>query len=633
VVRTYGGVALMRSGIADVVWGVFIVLLAASPFLVLALFAQPPTPADTNPITLTDVAQGIRTGDITAVDVSDNQATVTDVYGQQYGVRFSPATKPLRELTAFGVTQEELTHVRFVVHDPSPASTWWATVVNLLPAVVMGTLLVIVARSGPAPNSQLINLTRHHGRRFVDGPESIRFADVAGVDEAKQELQEVVEFLGSPEKFASLGARIPKGVLLVGPPGTGKTLLARAVAGEANVPFFNISGSEFVEIVAGVGASRVRDLFAEAQRNAPCLLFVDELDAIGRHRGASMDLPNEEREQALNQILVEMDGFDSNSRVIVLGATNRADVLDRALLRAGRFDRQVLVANPDLAGRKAILEVHVRNKPLEPSVDLGVLARLTPGFSGADLANVANEAAILAARRRGRSISMSELEEAIDRVVAGPRSISRVIASGERLRTAYHEGGHALAMRYLEHHPPVHKVSIVPHGRLTGYTRCIPASDESIATRGCLRAMLAAALGGHAAEKLILGDVSSSAEDDIIHATELATRMIKRYGMSEHLGPVALESADDAPRTYSDRTAEIIDVEIHAMIEDGYRRATAILTEHRASLEHLASSLLESETLEGEALERAFGACSGGLAEGSSERGVLPCSMAPWKPA
>src|SRR5207237_3077542 len=452
--------------------------------------------------------------------------------------------------------------------------------------------------------------------RVADGASSgVTFLDIAGVDEPLQELQEVVEFLKEPEKFVSLGARIPRGVLLVGPPGTGKTLLARAVAGEAGVPFFRISGSEFVEMFVGVGASRVRDLFDKARKSAPCIVFVDEIDAVGRQRGAGLGNANDEREQTLNQILVEMDGFADHAGVIVIAATNRPDVLDPALLRPGRFDRVVVVPTPDVRGRQAILNVHARAKAFEQNVAVATLARQTPGFSGADLANVLNEAAILAARRDKKSIAMAEIEEAIDRVSAGPERRSHLMSARERELTAYHESGHAVVSRFLAHHDPVHKITIIPRGLRTGYTRFLPTEDRLYMTRADFRDAVAAALGGHAAETVVFGEVSTGAGDDIERATLIVRRMVTEFGMSDRLGPVAFGRKQQMiflgrdigeQRDYSERVGEMIDEEIHGLLEEAHARAMAILREHRDMLDRLARELIGRESLDAPALELIF---------------------------
>jgi cell division protease FtsH len=438
---------------------------------------------------------------------------------------------------------------------------------------------------------------------------------VAGVEEPRQELQEIVEFLKEPQKFVALGARIPRGVLLVGPPGTGKTLLARAVAGEGGVPFFHISGSEFVEMFVGVGASRVRDLFDKAKKSAPCIVFVDEIDAVGRQRGAGLGNANDEREQTLNQILVEMDGFDDHAGVIVIAATNRPDVLDPALLRPGRFDRVVVVPSPDVRGRKAILDVHARGKPFEAAVALDVLAKQTPGFSGADLANVLNESAILAARRDKKTIGMAELEEAVDRVSVGPERRSHVMSAREKELTAYHESGHAIVARFLKHHDPVHKITIIPRGLRGGYTRFLPPEDRYYMTRSHFLDAVTAALGGHAAETVVYGEMSTGGGDDIERATRIVSKMVKECGMSERLGPVAFGRKQQMvflgrdigeQKDYSEHVGELIDDEIRRLIDGAYARATSILLEHRGLLDSLARELIRAESLDAPALETIF---------------------------
>ena len=442
---------------------------------------------------------------------------------------------------------------------------------------------------------------------------TVTFSDVAGTDEAKEELVEVVEFLKYPEKFAALGARIPKGVLLVGPPGTGKTLLSRAVAGEAGVPFFSISGSEFVEMFVGVGASRVRDLFDQAKKNAPCIVFVDEIDAVGRQRGAGLGGSHDEREQTLNQILVEMDGFDTGTNVIVIAATNRPDILDPALMRPGRFDRKVMLDSPDVRGREAILGVHVKGKPLSDDVGLGTLAKSTPGFSGADLANLVNEAAILAARRNKKVIAMDEFEEAVDRVIAGPERKSRVMSAHEKKLTAYHEGGHTVIAHFLEKHDPPHKVTIVSRGMAGGYTRFLPDEEAHYRTRDMFKDQLCAALGGHAAEEFIFGESSTGPSNDLEQVTRIARSMVTRWGMSERLGPRTFGRSEELvflgreiseTRNYSEKVAEEIDDEVRRIIEEAQDRARTVLTERREILDKLAAVLLDVETLEGDTLTR-----------------------------
>jgi cell division protease FtsH len=498
---------------------------------------------------------------------------------------------------------------------PGPFSSIGGLLATLLPVIILVGVFIFMMRQAQGSNNQALSFGKSRARMFLSNKPAVTFADVAGVDEAKQELQEIVEFLKFPDKFAALGARIPKGVLLVGPPGTGKTLVARAVAGEAGVPFFSISGSEFVEMFVGVGASRVRDLFEQAKRNAPCIVFVDEIDAVGRQRGAGLGGSHDEREQTLNQMLVEMDGFDSNTSVIVMAATNRPDVLDPALLRPGRFDRQVVLDRPDIRGRFAILEVHARGKPLDSDVSLETLARQTAGFSGADLQNLLNEGAILAARGNKKAIAMSELEEAIDRVSAGPERKSRIITEREKAVTAYHEIGHALVARALPNCDSVHKVSIVARGPMGGYTRLLPSEERYLWSQPQFEDFLAFALGGHAAERLIFGEVTTGASNDIERVTAMARKMVTDYGMSERIGPVALGKKDEMvflgrelgeERNYSEETAREIDEEVRRIVRQAYVKAEQALTEHRDRLILISEKLIRSETLEGSEFEELF---------------------------
>ena len=492
---------------------------------------------------------------------------------------------------------------------------WGNMLIGFLPLLLFGALLFFLLFRARGANNQALSFGRSRARLLPPDKPKVTFDDIAGIDEAKQELYEVVEFLKSREKFQSLGARIPRGVLLIGPPGTGKTLLARAVAGEAEVPFFSISGSEFVEMFVGVGASRVRDLFNQAKRNTPCIVFVDEIDAVGRQRGAGLGGSHDEREQTLNQILTEMDGFDTNTSVIVLAATNRPDILDPALLRPGRFDRRVVLDRPDIIGRVAILKVHSKDKPLDKSVDLEVLAKQTVGFSGADLANLVNEAAILAARRDKKTIEMQEFEESIDRVMAGPERRSRKISPKEKEITAYHEAGHVLVARILPNADPVHKVSIVARGMSLGHTRQLPTEDRYLMTRAQFKDMLATLLGGHSAEELIFHEMSTGAQNDIEQSTKLARAMVTTYGMSEKLGPrtfghreelVFLGREISEQRDYSDKIAEEIDDEVYNLIQQAHEVAKGILTKNKPKLVLLAEKLVAQETLEGEDLEAIF---------------------------
>jgi len=485
----------------------------------------------------------------------------------------------------------------------------------LVPVLLIGAFFFFMMRQAQGSNNQALSFGKSRARMFMGNKPVVTFADVAGVEEAKQELTEVVEFLKYPEKFSSLGARVPRGVLLVGPPGTGKTLLAKAVAGEAAVPFFSLSGSEFVEMFVGVGASRVRDLFDQAKRNSPCIVFIDEIDAVGRQRGAGLGGSHDEREQTLNQILVEMDGFDTTTNIIVIAATNRPDVLDPALLRPGRFDRHVVLDRPDIAGRKAILEVHARGKPLAKEVDLGILAKQSPGFSGADLANLINEAAILAARRNKKHIGMPELQESLERVVAGPERKSRLITDQEKAIIAYHEAGHALVGRMLPKCDPVHKISIIARGMALGYTMQLPTEDRYLQSKAEFEDRLAAMLAGHVAEEMIFNDITTGSSNDIERATEMARKMVCEYGMSEKLGPLTFGHKEELvflgreiseQRNYSDKVASEIDAEIRAIIDKAYHRAKEVLTTHKEKLIELAQKLIAEETVESEDFEKLF---------------------------
>ena len=492
---------------------------------------------------------------------------------------------------------------------------WGGLLISFLPLIFIGGLLFFIFRRAQGANRQAMSFGRSRARLFPANTPTVTFDDVAGIEEAKQEVHEVVDFLKSREKFQTLGARIPKGMLLVGPPGTGKTLLARAIAGEAGVPFFSISGSEFVEMFVGVGASRVRDLFDQAKRNTPCIIFIDEIDAVGRHRGAGLGGGHDEREQTLNQILVEMDGFDTNTNVIILAATNRPDILDPALLRPGRFDRRIILDLPDINGREAILKIHSSGKPLAKSVSLEMLARQTAGFSGADLANLINEAAILAARRDKKTIGMPELEESIDRVIAGPEKKSRKISPKEKEISAYHEAGHALVAKILPNADPPHKVTIIPRGMAGGYTRFLLEEDHGMYTSPQLNDRLATLLGGRTAEELILNEVSTGAQDDIKRATALARKMVTDFGMSDKLGPrtfgdkqemVFLGREISEQKDYGDKVADAIDEEVSKIIRNAHRTAKRLLTKNKPTLKRIAEALITKETLEGDELEALF---------------------------
>jgi len=501
--------------------------------------------------------------------------------------------------------------------DVKPSGTNWGVIALqvILPICLLGVLFYFFFRSARGASMQAFNFSKSRARLNSPANPRVTFADVAGIEEAKEEVQEVVEFLRSPGKFHALGARIPRGVLLVGPPGTGKTLLAKAIAGEAKAPFYSISGSEFVEMFVGVGASRVRDLFEQAKRTTPSLIFMDEIDAVGRHRGAGVGGGHDEREQTLNQILAEMDGFDTNTNVIVVAATNRPDILDPALLRPGRFDRHIVIDTPDIKGRKAILEVHAKGKALAPNVDLEVIAKQTPGFSGADLANLLNEAALLAARHNRKDISMKELEDAADRVIAGPERKTRVVTQKEKETIAYHESGHALVAKMLPNADPVHKVSIIARGIMGGWTRFLPTEERHLWTKPQLEDRLAVSLGGRTAEEIALGEISTGAQNDLEQATKLARKMVTEYGMSDKLGPRTLGQKPELvflgreiteQRDYGDKIADEIDEEVHNLIQRAYSTAKKILTTHKAKLKEMATVLIERETLEEPDLDKLF---------------------------
>ena len=501
-----------------------------------------------------------------------------------------------------------------IAADNPPEPPWWSTMFSsILPILLLIGVWFFIMQQTQGGGGRVMSFGKSRARMSGADKIKVTFQDVAGADEAKQELEEVVEFLKDKQKFADLGARIPKGVLLFGPPGTGKTLLARAVAGEAGVPFFSISGSDFVEMFVGVGASRVRDLFEQAKKNAPCIVFIDEIDAVGRQRGAGVGGGHDEREQTLNQLLVEMDGFAANEGIIIVAATNRPDILDPALLRPGRFDRQIVVDKPDVRGRLAILKVHTKGKPVAEDADLDVLARRTPGFTGADLSNLVNEAALLAARRDKKKIFMAELEEAIERVMAGPERRSHVMSEEEKRLTAYHEGGHTLVGMMLKHADPVHKVTIIPRGRAGGYTLMLPKEDRSYATRSELMDRLKVAMGGRVAEEVVLKEISTGASQDIQQASRIVRSMIMQYGMSDQLGPIAYGESQNHQvflgrdfnhqRNYSEEVASEIDKEVRRYMEEAYEACRQIITEHRDQLELIAQALIERETLSAKELE------------------------------
>ncbi len=548
------------------------------------------------------------------IEVNGDNLTVIPKNGETFDSKLEKGDSITSLLLESGVEIGD-PGVEIISKGSSGLSSFFGLLLNFLPLIFFGGLILFMMRQAQGSNNQTMSFGRSRARMMTVNRPTVTFADVAGVEEAKTELQEIVEFLKFPERFLSLGARIPKGVLLVGPPGTGKTLLARAVAGEAGVPFFHISGSEFVEMFVGVGAARVRDLFEQAKRNAPCIVFVDEIDAVGRHRGAGLGGGHDEREQTLNQILVEMDGFETNTNIIVVAATNRPDILDPALLRPGRFDRRVTLDLPDLEGRKAILRVHASGKPLAPEVTLETVAKETPGFSGADLSNLVNEAAILAARGNKKSIFMEEFEEAVDRIIAGPERKSRLINRREKEMTAYHEAGHALVAWALPHADRVHKISIVSRGSMGGHTSLLPEEDRYLWTKNQFSDMLAVTMGGRVAEEQIFDEVTTGASNDLERATKIALGMIKRYGMSISLGPRTFGKREEMiflgreiseERDYGDKVAEEIDEEVKALINKAYTRANEILISHKAKLVRLAEYLIEHETVSGEALNHLF---------------------------
>jgi len=587
---------------------VMLVLVVGTVALLYTFLLQPTPPAQQG---YSDFLADVQKGEIQSVKQTEQVLTVTKQGNATYSVVVPTVLTDVYTQIQEAAQAGGKPPPKFTAAE-APDTSWVGLLITgLLPLLVIGGFIFFMMRQAQGTNNQALSFGKSRARMFLGNKTVVTFADVAGVDEAKTELQEVVEFLKYPEKFNSLGARIPRGVLLVGPPGTGKTLMARAVAGEAGVPFFSISGSEFVEMFVGVGASRVRDLFDQAKRNSPCIVFVDEIDAVGRQRGAGLGGSHDEREQTLNQILVEMDGFDTNTNVIVIAATNRPDILDPALLRPGRFDRTVILDSPDRRGRQMILEVHSKGKPFEGDVELEVLAKQTPGFSGADLANLVNEAAILAARRNKKKIGMHEFNEAVDRVIAGPERKSRIITPREKEIVAYHEAGHALVGHLLPKSDPPYKVSIIARGMAGGFTRYLPDEDRHLMTRSQFQDMLAAMLAGHVAEELVFSEMTTGPEDDIGKATRIARKMVTQWGMSERLGPrsfgrkeelVFLGREISEQRDYSEKVAEEIDDEVRRIIDKAYHTAKQVLTEHRDKLDEVVARVKEVETIEGDDL-------------------------------
>ncbi|NLY44208.1 MAG: ATP-dependent zinc metalloprotease FtsH [Clostridiaceae bacterium] len=567
-------------------------------------------------VVYSDLVQLIRRGEIKQMQIIDQKIIATKNNNDTIEVTI-PSVNILYEDVGDSIASQIADGRLKVDYQPPPTPPWWITILPTLGLVVIFILFWVffLQQSQGGGGSRVMSFGKSKAKLSTDNKKKVTFDDVAGADEEKEELKEIVEFLKSPKKFMELGARIPKGVLLVGPPGTGKTLLAKAVSGEAGVPFFSISGSDFVEMFVGVGASRVRDLFEQAKKNAPCIVFIDEIDAVGRHRGAGLGGGHDEREQTLNQLLVEMDGFGANEGVIIIAATNRPDILDPALLRPGRFDRQVVVGIPDVKGREEILKVHSRGKPLGSDIDLSVLAKTTPGFTGADLENLMNEAALLAARRNKKQINMFELEEAIIKVLAGPEKRTRVISEKEKKLTAYHEAGHAVIAKLLPTQDPVHQVSIIPRGRAGGYTLSLPKEDKYYVSKTEMEEDIIALLGGRVAEKLVLNDISTGAANDLQRATSIARKMVTKYGMSEKLGPMTFGSEQEEvfigrdlaqPRNFSEHVAAEIDEEIRRIIDKAYKRCQELLEQNMDKLHNIAQALLEKEKLDGPEFEAIF---------------------------
>jgi cell division protease FtsH len=585
--------------------GFYLILIAIS--ILVAQFFMQQGPATVEDFTYTNLLQEVEADNINQVTIVGNQEVTGTINNRDFKVPIPPEAIPslMQDLRAGDVN---------IKTKPQPTTPWWINILSyILPVVILIVAWIFIMQKMQGGGSKMMSFGKSKAK-LNESDVKVSFDDVANYDEVKEELQEVIQFLKKPDKFTELGAEVPKGVLMVGPPGTGKTLMAKAVAGEAGVPFFFISGSDFVEMFVGVGASRVRDLFEKGKKNAPCIIFIDELDAVGRQRGAGLGGGHDEREQTLNQLLVEMDGFEPNEGIILMAATNRPDVLDPALLRPGRFDRQVMVDKPDRVGRQKILEIHVKNKPLDDDIDLEVLAKRTPGFTGADMENLANEAAILAARRSKNIIAMKEFDDAIDRVIAGPARKSKVVSEEEKNLVSYHETGHALLGELLEHADRTHKVTIIPRGRAGGFTVPLPSDDQNFMTKGQLLDKVTSLMGGRAAEAIFLDDISTGAQNDIERATQIIRAMVTEYGMSENLGPLTLGQKHDQQvflgrdisrqRNYSEEVAARIDKEISKMVEECYSKAERLLRDNSETVERIVAALKEHETLNADQIKR-----------------------------
>ncbi|MGM0499728.1 MAG: ATP-dependent zinc metalloprotease FtsH [Bacillota bacterium] len=585
--------------------GFYLILIAIS--ILVAQFFMQQGPSTIEEFTYTNLLQEVEADTINEVTIIGNQEVTGTFNNREFKVPVPPEAIPslMQELRAGDVN---------IKTKPQPTTPWWINILSyILPVVILIVAWIFIMQKMQGGGSKMMSFGKSKAK-LNESDVNVTFNDVANYDEVKEELQEVIQFLQKPDKFTELGAQVPKGVLMVGPPGTGKTLMAKAVAGEAGVPFYFISGSDFVEMFVGVGASRVRDLFEKGKKNAPCIIFIDELDAVGRQRGAGLGGGNDEREQTLNQLLVEMDGFEPNEGIILMAATNRPDVLDPALLRPGRFDRQVMVDKPDRLGRQKILEIHVKNKPLDDNIDLEVLAKRTPGFTGADMENLANEAAILAARRAKKIIAMKEFDDAIDRVIAGPAKKSRIVTDKEKNLVSYHETGHALLGELLEHADRTHKVTIIPRGRAGGFTVPLPQDDQNFMTKGQLLDKVTSLMGGRAAEAIFLDDISTGAQNDIERSTKIIRAMVTEYGMSENLGPLTLGQKHDQQvflgrdisrqRNYSEEVAARIDKEISKMVEECYSKAERLLRDNSDIVENIVSALKEHETLNSDQIKR-----------------------------